>query len=35
MAYVIADPCIGCKDASCVTVCPVDCIKEGKDFFSK
>ncbi len=26
MAYVIAQPCIGVKDASCVEVCPVDCI---------
>ena len=26
MAYVIAEPCIGEKDNSCVEVCPVDCI---------
>jgi len=26
MAYVIAEPCIGTKDASCVAVCPVECI---------
>jgi NAD-dependent dihydropyrimidine dehydrogenase PreA subunit len=26
MPYVIAQPCIGVKDASCVDVCPVDCI---------
>lgn len=26
MAYVITQPCIGSKDASCVDVCPVDCI---------
>src|SRR3954466_2548919 len=26
MAYVINEPCIGTKDASCVEVCPVDCI---------
>ena len=26
MAYVIAQPCIDVKDASCVEVCPVDCI---------
>ena len=26
MAYVITQPCIGTKDASCVEVCPVDCI---------
>ena len=26
VAYVITQPCIGVKDASCVEVCPVDCI---------
>ena len=26
MAFVITQPCIGTKDASCVDVCPVDCI---------
>lgn len=26
MTYVIMEPCIGVKDASCVDVCPVDCI---------
>jgi ferredoxin len=26
MTYVIAEPCIGTKDASCIAVCPVDCI---------
>ncbi len=26
MAYVIAEPCVGVKDKSCVAVCPVDCI---------
>ncbi|QZA32115.1 4Fe-4S binding protein [Hydrogenibacillus sp. N12] len=31
MAYVITEPCIGTKDASCVEVCPVDCIHEGED----
>lgn len=31
MAYVIAEPCIGTKDRSCVTVCPVDCIYEIPD----
>ena len=31
MAYVIALPCIGTKDAACVSVCPVDCIHPTKD----
>ncbi len=31
MPYVIAEPCIGVKDKSCVAVCPVDCIHEGGD----
>lgn len=26
MTYVITQPCISVKDASCVEVCPVDCI---------
>ena len=26
-SYVIADPCIGLKDATCLEVCPVDCIE--------
>ncbi len=26
MTHVIAEPCIGVKDAACVSVCPVDCI---------
>ena len=26
MTYVITEPCIDVKDASCVDVCPVDCI---------
>ncbi len=31
MAYIITEPCIGTKDASCVAVCPVDCIYESGD----
>ena len=31
MTFVIAEPCIGVKDRSCVDVCPVDCIYEGDD----
>jgi len=31
MTYVITEPCIGEKDASCVDVCPVDCIHPRKD----
>lgn len=31
MAYVITNPCIGSKDASCVDVCPVDCIHPSPD----
>jgi len=31
MAYVIAEPCIGVKDASCVDACPVDCIQPKKN----
>lgn len=31
MTHVIAAPCLGCKDASCVQVCPVDCIHPAPD----
>jgi NAD-dependent dihydropyrimidine dehydrogenase PreA subunit len=31
VAYVIAEPCIGTKDNSCVEVCPVDCIHPARD----
>ena len=31
MTYVIAEPCIGTKDRSCVDVCPVDCIHDDGD----
>ena len=31
MAYIITQPCIGTKDASCVEVCPVDCIHSTDD----
>lgn len=33
MPYVIAEPCIGVKDASCVDVCPVSCIYETAEQF--
>ena len=29
MTYIISEPCVDLKDASCVDVCPVDCIYEG------
>jgi len=31
MPYVVAEPCIGTKDKSCVAVCPVECFYEGED----
>ena len=31
MAHIIAEPCIGTKDTSCVAVCPVDCIHPTED----
>ena len=31
MAYIITEPCIGTKDASCVDVCPVDCIHSTEE----
>ena len=29
MAYVVTEPCFGCKYTDCVVVCPVDCFREG------
>ncbi len=31
MTYTITEPCIGTKDASCVDVCPVDCIHSTEE----
>jgi len=31
MTFVITEPCIKVKDATCVDVCPVDCIHPRKD----
>ena len=31
MTYVVAEPCKGCVDTSCVAVCPVDCIYDSGD----
>ena len=31
MAFVITEPCIGTKDASCTEVCPVECIHPTPD----
>lgn len=31
MAYVITEPCVGRKDASCAVVCPVGCIHPTPD----
>jgi NAD-dependent dihydropyrimidine dehydrogenase PreA subunit len=31
MPYIITEPCIGVKDASCVDVCPVDCIASSDE----
>ena len=33
MTYVIVEPCIGTKNASCVDVCPVSCIYEAEDMY--
>jgi NAD-dependent dihydropyrimidine dehydrogenase PreA subunit len=31
MPFVITEPCIGVKDATCVEVCPVDCISSSDE----
>lgn len=30
MAFVVTEPCFGCKHTRCVTVCPCDCFHEGE-----
>jgi len=30
MAFVVTEPCVGCKYTDCVTVCPMDCFHEGE-----
>ena len=30
MAYVVTEPCFGCKYTDCVVVCPCDCFREGE-----
>jgi len=31
MTFVVTEPCKGCKNTQCVTVCPVDCFHEDTD----
>lgn len=31
MAFVVTEPCKGCKYTDCVVVCPCDCFHEGDD----
>ena len=31
MTYVVTEPCVGCKHADCVEVCPTDCFHEGEE----
>jgi ferredoxin len=33
MTFVITEPCLSAKDASCVEVCPVDCIHDVDALF--
>ena len=30
MAFVVTQPCFGCKYTDCVVVCPCDCFHEGE-----
>ena len=32
MTHIIAEPCIGTCDKSCVAACPVDCIQPSEGF---
>ncbi len=31
MAMVVTQPCIGCKDKSCLPVCPTECFYTSED----
>lgn len=31
MTHVVTRLCVGCKDKSCVTVCPCECFHEGPE----
>ena len=31
MAFVVTQPCFGCKYTDCVVVCPADCFHEGTE----
>lgn len=31
MAFVVTEPCFGCKNTACVGVCPCDCFHEGAE----
>ncbi|MBM82012.1 MAG: ferredoxin [Planctomycetaceae bacterium] len=30
MAFVVTEPCFGCKYTDCVIVCPMECFYEGE-----
>jgi ferredoxin len=30
MAFVVTEPCVGCKYTDCVVVCPCECFHEGE-----
>jgi ferredoxin len=30
MAFVVTEPCVGCKYTDCVVVCPAECFYEGE-----
>jgi ferredoxin len=30
MAFVVTEPCFGCKYTDCVVVCPAECFHEGE-----
>lgn len=32
MTHVVTESCINCRYTDCVTVCPVDCFKQGPNF---
>ncbi len=34
MPFIVTAPCIDCRHATCIDVCPMDCFVAGPDFLA-
>ncbi|MFI5831372.1 ferredoxin FdxA [Streptomyces sp. NPDC051578] len=34
MTHVVTEPCIMCRNTECVSVCPVDCFRQGPNMLA-